>query len=250
MQKYDLIFSIGEACSCTSALRGAKLQFASYPFDWLWGADFICRCKIVASRFSRFIDKKDLEDTYQTNLDKDNLCEIYHNKYNDLTFNHDFAAGRPLDETYPAVSEKYARRISRLLESIDKSQRILLVCIETPVKNHDIVDNKDLIRGRQIIADAFPDTVVDLLYFSNSNSKKQTEQVSDHITRIYDDYKDKHSSLDYIVTEKRLIKHLRNIKLNIPLSIRIKRKIRNVLINLIPFKQIRHNMQRKYHVKK
>lgn len=249
MQKYDLIFSIGEACSCTSALRGAKLQFASYPFDWLWGADFICRCKIMASRFSRFIDKKDLEDTYQTNLDKDNLCEIYHNKYNDLTFNHDFAAGRPLDETYPAVSEKYARRISRLLESIDKSQRILLVCIETPVKNHDIVDNKDLIRGRNMIAKAFPNTIVDLLYFSHSNNDAKKVNVSEHITRIYDDYKDKSAKLDYVVLEKILVKHLRNLKLNVPFSIKTKRALKRFIINIIPIAQIRHNLQRKYHVK-
>ena len=57
MKKYDLIFSIGEACSCTSALRLAKLQFKSYPLDWLFGSDFIGRCKILASQFEHFIGK-------------------------------------------------------------------------------------------------------------------------------------------------------------------------------------------------
>ncbi len=245
-QKYDLIFSVGEACSCTSALRGADLQLKSYPLDWLFGSDFIGRCKIVASRFNRFIEKNDLEYTYS---ERSISCDAYHNKYNDLTFNHDFATGRPLDETYPAVSEKYARRISRLLESIDKSQRVLVVYIETPVKDHDIVDNKDLIRGHQIIADAFPDTVVDLLYFSNSNSKKQTEQVSDHIIRIYDDYKDKTSELDYVVIGDILIKHLQNFKLNIAFGKKIKREFTRILINMIPIGKIKHNLRRKYHVK-
>lgn len=245
-QQYDLIFSIGEACSCTSALRRADLQLKSYPLDWLFGSDFIGRCKIVASRFNRFIEKNDLEYTYS---ERSISCDAYHNKYNDLTFNHDFAAGRPLNETYQDVSEKYARRISRLLETIDKSQRILLVYIETPVKNHDVVDNDDLIRGRRIIADAFPNTDIDLLYFSNSDNKKQTEKVSEHIIRVYDDYKDKASNVDYAVCEKVLLKHLRNIKLKLPLSVRFKLRLEALIINSVPFKNIRHNLQRKYHVK-
>lgn len=39
-EKYDLILSIGEACSCTQALRKSNLQIFSYPFDWLFGASF------------------------------------------------------------------------------------------------------------------------------------------------------------------------------------------------------------------
>ena len=246
-QKYDLVFSLGEACSSTSSLRRAGLQFKSYPLDWLFGSDFIGRCKIVASCFKRFLEYSDLEYSYS---ERSISCDAYHNKYNDLTFNHDFGAGLDLKQTYPAVKDKYDRRISRLLTSINGSNSVLIVYIETPVKNHPVVDDNTLIQGCKILAEAFPNTKIDLLYFSHSETKKQTVMISNHITRIYDDYKDKHSSLDYTVTEKRLIKHLRNIKLNIPLSIRIKRKIRNVLINLIPFKQIRHNMQRKYHVKK
>ena len=38
-QHYDFVFSLGQACSCSSSLRAAKLQYASYPFDWLYGSD-------------------------------------------------------------------------------------------------------------------------------------------------------------------------------------------------------------------
>ena len=244
-QKYDLIFSIGEACSCTSALRGAKLQFNSYPLDWLFGSDFVGRCKILASRFERFVEKNDLEYTYS---ERSISCDAYHNKYNDLTFNHDFLSEHELDETHPVVYEKYIRRISRLLESIEKSNRVLVVYIETPIKDHKIVDDKELIRGRKIIADAFPKTTVDLLYFSNSDTKK-TVRVSDHIIRIYDDYKDKTSDLDYVVKPDVLIAHLQNFELAVPMSVKIRRGSKRVLINAIPIGKIRHKLQRKYHVK-
>lgn len=244
-QKYDLVFSLGEACSCTSALRGSGLQFKSYPLDWLFGSDFIGRCKIVASCFKRFLEYSDLEYTYS---ERSISCDAYHNKYNDLTFNHDFSAGLDLKQTYPTVKDKYDRRISRLLDSINDSNSVLVVYIETPVTNHPVVDDNTLIRGCKILADAFPNTKIDLLYFSYSDTKKQTLTITDNITRIYDDYKDKNSSLDYTVIEKKLVRHLRNIKLNIPLSIRIKRKIRHTLFNLIPLKKIRQNLKRKYHV--
>lgn len=39
-KKYDLIFSIGEACSCAEVLRESRLRFYSYPFDWLYGSTF------------------------------------------------------------------------------------------------------------------------------------------------------------------------------------------------------------------
>ena len=230
-------------------MRGAKLQFASYPFDWLWGSDFIGRCKIIASKFKRFIDKKDLEDTHQTNLDKDNLCEIYHNKYNDLNFNHDFLLEHKFDDFYPIVNDKYARRISRLVNSIEKSRRVLVVCIETPVKDHAVVDDEVLVRGRDIIAKAFPNTEIDLLYFSHSDKNSKIINVSENITRIYDDYKDKKSELDYVVLGDVLIKHLKSFSLNIPLRIKIKRELRRLIINAIPIGKIRHILQRKYHVK-
>ena len=54
-EKYDLIFGIGEACSCTQILRKSLLQNCSYPLDWLYGLDFSKRVDILVSEFSDFI---------------------------------------------------------------------------------------------------------------------------------------------------------------------------------------------------
>lgn len=41
-------------------------------------------------------------------------------------------ASYPFDESYPAVKEKYDRRIGRLYASIRRSKRVLLVWLENP----------------------------------------------------------------------------------------------------------------------
>ncbi len=104
---FDLIFSIGEACSCSQCLRNSRLQFYSYPFDWLYGADFIARIKLLTSGMKDFINKEDLEyHSEERNIN----CIAYHNKRNDIVFNHDFKKGVPFDEMYQIVKEKYDRR--------------------------------------------------------------------------------------------------------------------------------------------
>lgn len=246
IKKYDFIFSIGEACSCTTALRHAGLQFQSYPLDWLFGSDFIGRCKILASGFDRFLEKNDLEYVFSV---RSISCDAYHNKYNDLTFNHDFLQHKDLSETYPAVHEKYVRRISRLLHNMKTAKKILIVYIEAPITDHPVVSDATLKQGYDIIARAFPNPDIDLLYFTNANGAPRTVQVSDHVVRIIDDYKDKESELDYNVVVKTLVKDLKNIRLNIPLSARTKSGARKFLIRMIPIKSLRHRLKRKYHVK-
>ena len=86
-QKFDLIFSLGEACSCTEVLRRNYLQIYSYPFDWLFGSNFIKRCDILASKFKNFIEKEDLKYSHE---EQNINCIAYYNQSNDITFNHDF----------------------------------------------------------------------------------------------------------------------------------------------------------------
>ena len=50
-----------------------------------------------------------------------------------LVIMHDFVTGKPIEDQYPAIAEKYARRIARLDRLLNESRRVLLVHIETPV---------------------------------------------------------------------------------------------------------------------
>ena len=149
-QNFDLIFSLGEACSCTQVLRSLGLQISSYPFDWLYGANFIDRCNILSNSFRNFIEKKDLVYTH-----KNIHCDVYHNKSNDIVFNHDFKRNIPFDKMYKIVKQKYSRRIERLLEKLKKSKKILIVYIETPTKNHLNISSEEIINGFEQIQNKF-----------------------------------------------------------------------------------------------
>lgn len=128
-RKYDLVFSLSQACSCTSALRKANLQVFSYPFDWLFGSDFSGRIDILCNDFEGFLNKDDLVFSGPGEVIK---TDVYKNPKNGLVFNHDFQTGLSLDEAYPLVQEKYNRRISRLSELIEQARHVLVVFIETP----------------------------------------------------------------------------------------------------------------------
>lgn len=247
-KKYDLIFGIGEACSCTESLRRANLQICSFPFDWLYGSDFIGRCKILTSKFHRFIEKNDLADTGKTNLDTHNLCEVYHNTYNDITFNHDFPANLNFQEAYLPIRQKYNRRINRLLSQIENSSKILIVYIETPTANHKTVSDATVQEGYNIIKSVFNKNI-DLLYISHSKDITNHSQIAAHITRIIDNYKSINTNdPDYAVNTKKLSEIFKNYRLNFPFFYFIKKKLVKFLISCVPQKQARHNLRKKYHV--
>lgn len=243
-KKYDLIFSLGEACSCTQALGTSGLQLFSYPFDWLFGSSFMERCKILATRFARYIDKEDLEFSYE---ERSIRCQAYHNKYNDIIFNHDFPKDLSLDESYPQVREKYERRIRRLLSSIERSSCGLIVYIETPVTDHVILDWQEIIEGYNHIKDAFPGTSIDLLYVAREKESSD-EYLTPNVRRIALDYKDYNSELGYVVNCERLKPIFDGYCLRVSLSYRLKKFALKVLVEMIPIRETRQKLRRKWHL--
>lgn len=134
-KKYDFICSIGAACSCAQSLISAGLRTTSGPFDWLWGSDFLGRINILCSDFYRFIEKDDLTSCGCNNGDAKNLCDIYKNEYTKLVLNHDFPASVSLEDSYADVSQKYERRINRMLANINSAEFVLLVGAVWSVEN-------------------------------------------------------------------------------------------------------------------
>lgn len=239
--KYDLIFSMGEACSCSELIRLNNYQDFSYPFDWVAGLTFLERAKILADDFKNFINKEDLIKLDEKN--NFNNCFIYKNKVNNIFFNHDFYVDIPFDEMYITVKEKYKRRIKRLLEKIEKSKNILMVYIETPLKVHEKIENKDILEGFSIIKSKYPDKNINLLYCTNSKEEK-TEYINDNVKRVYCFYKDLKAIEDHIPDFKILKKILKKYKFKMS----FKKKIKIFLINLIPFSEIRKYLKKKYHI--
>ena len=213
-KKYDLVFGIGEACSCSQVLRKCHLQFFSYPFDWLFGSDILTRVKILTDDYQNFMNIDDLEDTNQNNKDKKNLCEIYHNKSNDITFNHDFTYNQPLEKSYPEVQKKYNRRIKRQLNQIENSENVLVVYVQTP-NNRNIIEDSVLTEVYDLLQKRFPNQNITLSYFFCNHDKKFPEykMIKNNIIKTELDYDAYNKDFPYVVNSEILQKEFSKIKI-------------------------------------
>lgn len=182
---YDLIISIGQACSCTESLRARNLQKFSYPLDWLYGATFLERVDLVASHFNRFFEKDDFK--FVERLDN-HPFDIYQNTFNGLVFNHDFPKNVPLELSFPELKAKYDRRINRLLDTINTSQNVLFVYIESgdaPILP-DL--NSKLLEAQKKLQKAFLSTKCDILYLQNDRNMETSkiiyEDIAENILKV------------------------------------------------------------------
>ena len=188
-KKYDLIFSLGAACLCTSMLRKKNLQFCSYPLDWVFGGDFSFRVDLLVSDFENYLNKEDLVFTGKQNGAKHNLCDIYLNKRTDMGFNHDFPVGVPFEEAFPIVKAKYERRISRLIENINRAKDILIVyTIPPPVSTPEETSDSALLDGYERIIRRFPNKNIDILHISCADEFSE-RSVSEHIKKLAFNYR-------------------------------------------------------------
>ena len=212
--KFYLIFSIGAACSCTQTLRESFLQYYSYPFDWLYGSDFLSRVKILVNNFEHWLDKSDLA-SYGKRVDT-HPNDIYKNARTNIVFNHDFKIDTPLDESYSEVKEKYDRRIRRLLNQIEASKNILLVYIESPEKREETLQ-KDLIDSYHLLKNRFPNVDIHILYLFSTRgvslNDKAITPVTDKITRISFDYDAYNREYPYAVNFDLLLEIFKNYEL-------------------------------------
>ena len=212
--KYDLILSIGQACSCTEVLRKACLQFYSYPFDWLYGSNFTERIKLLCNNMENFTNKENLE--YIQDI-KSTSRRLFRNKVTDISFNHDFEIYRPLDETYPEFEKKYKRRIERMYKQIDKSNKILFVYLQTPNDSNELSE-EELINGLNLLKNKLGGSRVSLLYlYSDSNRQYENRQVkflNEDLTIVKFDYNAHDENIPYKVQYKALNKIFTKFKIS------------------------------------
>ncbi len=211
--KYDLIFSIGEACSCTQSIRKCRMQYSSYPFYWIVGCDIVNRCKMLTNNLEKFIDKEDLVFSHKV---ESTQCNAYKNKYNGILFNHDFKIDETLDQGYEGVKSKYERRLNRLYSNIEESKKILVVYLQIP-DSKEIVKDEDLIEAHNILKSKFGDKIT-LLYIHNTDGIKlenrKSIKIGKNIEKVTFEY-DKHDKeITYAVNFKTLRKYFSIYKIS------------------------------------
>lgn len=169
-KKFDLIFSLGEDCACSSYLRRFNLQEYSYPFDWLTNADFFTRMDLLVNDFKGFLEKENLAIiaySHQKTINKH--TDDYKDTKTDFYFYHDFDTKMPFDKSFILVKEKYQRRIKRLYHQIQKSQNILIVWWSRN-KHQDIDKVKE---SYKLLSQKFADKDISILLIEFNKEQKQ-----------------------------------------------------------------------------
>lgn len=164
-KKYDVIFSIGEDCNCSIALRAAKLQLQSFPADWIGllpedgPKTHSCsqsRVDAVCADFKNWFEKDDFKFLSQS----EGHPAAYENTRTGWLFYHDFAAFTPFDAAYPPVREKYDRRIARFLKITRTAKSMLFVQLDRPTQSCPTTVEEFKIWHAQL-SEKFPEKKVD-----------------------------------------------------------------------------------------
>ncbi len=198
LRHFDLVFSLGEACACSQTLRRCRLQFASFPLDWMAGGTFLGRVRLVADRFDGWLEAEDF--TYK-GANPINGLGIFYNSRTGITHLHDFP-DRPVEEGLPAVREKYARRSARLYRLAGESRRVLCVYLSRPAGPE--LPLQDLVEARRILSKAFPGASVTLLHVRCEQGRafpdRQVIVPADGVMQLVFDYSARDSDMDmYLV---------------------------------------------------
>lgn len=191
MKYYDVAISLGQCCITSTALRRNNLQSESMIFDWSAGILFdVCglgglegKVNLICNNFKDFFNLEDLENRGNNKEnDTHNLWIV--NRRTGLQYKHDFPAWQPVNEAYPFVKERLDRRIKRLYDVIDSSEKILFCFFARDVGFTDEL----LIDQQTKLSRKFPNKTIDFLYImQNPNysvDKYDIFDLNDNVKKI------------------------------------------------------------------
>ncbi len=194
MKHYDLIVSFGYGCGGSQTIRGANLQHASFPFDWLFYSedpkraahDMQRRADEVLRGFPNWFG-----DENMVLLQSRSSCDIYRDTFTGCEFHHDFKHDIPLVSMLPAVRTKYQRRIKRFYRCLKSSRNILIVRMD-PHSYPVTTAPEDCIEAQAMLHKRYPRKNFDILLFSFVKGvpyEKRTErEIAPGITQLVFDY--------------------------------------------------------------
>jgi len=188
VKRYDFIFPLGAACSCSQSLRLANLQFASFPCDWLWGGSPTARARALVDGFDALLNESRLvKHGIPWKLEH----EPWRNIDTDIVFKHDFDWNTSLKEMLPAVREKYARRLRRLGNLIAASKTVLVVWINPP--NCAEAQPSEFTEIRRMLAAKWPSVEFEFLVTRSKCGRpfvERSDEIAEGVRTVSWDYDD------------------------------------------------------------
>lgn len=249
-KKYNLYISLGAACSCSETLRRHGLQLFSYPMDWCRGGSFLARVKCVADGYRNFFNRQDLQFLSPDNPTHD----AYQNTRTGIVFNHDFAVNVPFESQYPAIYQKYQRRINRLLKQLEEADSVCFVYMGIP-SNHTSVPDAELLQAHHLLQEAFKGKEIGLLYLFNNGaalSAKTDFQLAKGVRKICFNYQEPGPVTSIAVDRYKLRTIFKDYVLDEPYRVSLKRKMKTLFYQVaskfIFPKQRRRDFRKKRHL--
>ncbi len=188
------MLGVGQACSCSQALRAAGLQLLSFPFDWLIvekgaaGSGLGVYSQAIENDFADWFLKDDFVEVGPS----DRGHVVWRNTRTHVEFRHDFDAGVELSENLQAVESKYRRRIRRMYDLIANSQKVLLVRLDAPAGDMPKTTVDECRCQLEVFRKRFPQVSFNLLLFSQDAQipfdAREFTDCGDSISRIRFDY--------------------------------------------------------------
>ena len=249
-KKYSLYVSLGAACSCSETLRRHGLQLFSYPLDWCCGSSFLTRIQCLIDGYRNFFNKEDFQFVGPGN----SIHDTYKNTRTGIIFKHDFAVDVPFDSQYPALAQKYERRINRLLKQLEQADTVCFVYMCIPAE-HTPVPDAELLQGYHLLQESFKGKEIGLVYLFNNGAElpqKTDVFLTAGVRKICFGYQEPGPAESWGVDRYKLRTVFKDYVLDEPYWVHLKRKVQKlfykVASGLILSKQKRRNFRKKHHL--
>src|SRR5574344_1222376 len=130
-EKYDFVCSLGGNCAAAHNLLHRNKRLFSLPFDWLYienDTPLLYLCEGFKDNFKNFCKKENLVifDKNENNATNGGKLK-YKDNYKNFFFVNHFSKDINLDNEYEKIYTKLKRRINRLFNLIEKSNKILFL---------------------------------------------------------------------------------------------------------------------------
>jgi len=181
---YDLAISLGGSCGMSQALRRAKCQFASFPFDWVGKSSYRKRIELIDNDFADYLVDEDLP--HFDKIPKNGKIEHHYYDRFGFIYAHDFDQEKPIPPQIPVVRAKYLRRLHHMSELIVRARRVLVVWADM-VGSSPIVSDEDIAFAREVFSRKWPHAEFDLVIFhydENVPYEKRKTEIRENVTIV------------------------------------------------------------------
>ena len=198
---FDKIISLGSTCQTAYQLKRMGFRNESYPFDWLFSLE---TKKLVLAMKNDFKDWCLLENLEESESQTEHR-RLLDTKYN-MIYQHHFPKEQSVEESYDKVYRVILKRVKRLMELKNSSQKVLFVRTNTSEADSDedsimqlgkticdfgkdsclLVINHTKKFSLNCIKTITPNVIITEVYDMNDNSGQDWRGYNLHWNRLFD----------------------------------------------------------------